>query len=322
MKCPNGHEYTNSLSSIRRGRRCPECAPSRRAETNLERFGAENPFASEIIKEKIRATNIERYGVPYPLQNEEIKRKLINTCMEKFGTKFAFVQPWVFEKIRKTMMEKYGAEYPLQVPDLFRKALRSSFSRKEIVLPNTKRTLHVMGFEDIAITRILSRKNPYLKRNIDESEIVVEDVPIFKYICDDNKQRTYYPDIHIKDTKLVYEIKSIFTFNFDARKNYLKFTQVANDGYILIVLIYESRKRLFDVWVFKPNKSPVSKRCKKLKQKIDFDKPICTGQTKIVFDDGQSENESNEINEHIDDDTISAIIDETIDEAENQIKSS
>jgi len=255
---------------------------------------------------------MERYGVHYPLQNEEIKRKVVDTCMKKFGVKFSFVQPWVFEKIRKVMMEKYGAEYPLQVPELFRKALRSSFSNKEITLPITKRTLHVMGFEDIAITRLLSRKNPYLKRNIDESEIIVgENVPIFKYTCDDNKQRTYYPDIYIKDTKLLYEIKSIFTFNFDARKNYLKFTQVANDGYMLIVLIYETRKRLFDVWIFRPNKSPVSRRGKKLKQKIEFDKPIFTEKPKIVFDDSNGLYEAN-------DDTVNLIISETIDEMESQ----
>lgn len=40
--------------------------------TNIERYGVENVFQCEEIKDKIKETNLERYGVEYPAQNEII----------------------------------------------------------------------------------------------------------------------------------------------------------------------------------------------------------------------------------------------------------
>lgn len=62
--------------------------------TNLERYGVENPFASEKIKEKIKRINLERHGVENPGQIEANKdtrfRKTRATCVEKYGTPLAF----------------------------------------------------------------------------------------------------------------------------------------------------------------------------------------------------------------------------------------
>ena len=40
-------------------------------DTNMERYGAENPFQNEDVKQKIRDTNMKTYGVPYAMQNAE-----------------------------------------------------------------------------------------------------------------------------------------------------------------------------------------------------------------------------------------------------------
>lgn len=53
--------------------------------TCLKKYGVENPFASEEIKEKIKNTNIEKYGCAVPTQNKDIYKKIINTNYEKYG---------------------------------------------------------------------------------------------------------------------------------------------------------------------------------------------------------------------------------------------
>lgn len=79
-------------------------------QTCLERFGAENPYASEIIKEKIKKTNLEKYGVENALEAEEIKEKIKNTNLERYGAENPFASEEIKEKSKKTKLEKYGDE--------------------------------------------------------------------------------------------------------------------------------------------------------------------------------------------------------------------
>ena len=39
-----------------------EKSKEKRRQTNLEKYGCENPFQSDEIKEKIKQTNLEKYG--------------------------------------------------------------------------------------------------------------------------------------------------------------------------------------------------------------------------------------------------------------------
>lgn len=112
--CVCGKEWKTSISNITRGRKCLSCKVERTIETNLERYGVENVFQSEEIKEKSKNTCVEKYGVTHPMKNAEILEKAKQTCLERYGKKFAFNQDYVYEKIRKTHKEKYGVEFPLQ----------------------------------------------------------------------------------------------------------------------------------------------------------------------------------------------------------------
>lgn len=57
----------------------------KRVNTNLEKYGATNPFGADVIKEKIVRTNMEKYGVPYTQQSKEVHEKTMATCLEKYG---------------------------------------------------------------------------------------------------------------------------------------------------------------------------------------------------------------------------------------------
>ncbi len=43
--------------------------------TNLKKYGVENPFSSDIIKERIKETNLKKYGVDNPFKSKIFKIK-------------------------------------------------------------------------------------------------------------------------------------------------------------------------------------------------------------------------------------------------------
>lgn len=84
----------------------------RAKETNLEKYGVENPFAAEEIKEKIKTTLIEQYGVENPSQNSYILEKRKNTCIDKYGVTNTLEATEVKQKIKNTNLIRYNAENP------------------------------------------------------------------------------------------------------------------------------------------------------------------------------------------------------------------
>lgn len=79
-------------------------------QTNLERYGVENPQQCEKIKEKTAKTNIKKYGYKCSLQNETIKQKTKNTNLKKYGVEYGFQSEEVKKKIKQTNLERYGFE--------------------------------------------------------------------------------------------------------------------------------------------------------------------------------------------------------------------
>ncbi|CCV01749.1 zinc-ribbon-containing protein [Invertebrate iridescent virus 22] len=114
FKCDKDHIFKMAYADIKRGRRCPQCAPNRRAKTNLEKYNAVNPFASPQIKEKIKLTCLEKYGVTHHMKLKEIRDKAAETNLKKIGVKYAFNTKETFDKIRQKCLERYGVEFPLQ----------------------------------------------------------------------------------------------------------------------------------------------------------------------------------------------------------------
>jgi hypothetical protein len=83
-------------------------------ETNIERYGFENANQSDIIKDKIKETNLEKYGVEHYLQTEDKQIKSKKTCIDKYGTEHANQSDIVKDKIKETNIERYGYENPNQ----------------------------------------------------------------------------------------------------------------------------------------------------------------------------------------------------------------
>ena len=104
-------------------------------QTNLERYGVENPFQSSEIKEKIKATNLEQYGVEKPCQSSEIKEKIKATNIKRYGFENPFQSPEMKDKIKATNIKRYGFENPFQSPEMKDKIKATNLQRYGVEYP-------------------------------------------------------------------------------------------------------------------------------------------------------------------------------------------
>lgn len=68
--------YPNSLLISEIGLQIQKDGLEKGKKTNLDRFGVENAFQSEMIKDKIKKDNLEKYGVEYNVQRPEVAAKI------------------------------------------------------------------------------------------------------------------------------------------------------------------------------------------------------------------------------------------------------
>lgn len=79
----------------------------KRAKTNLEKFGVENPFTSEVCKAKSRETSLRKYGVEYHTMTPEYKKFLSERAKHTTPEQ----RQEILAKQRQTMLERYGVPH-------------------------------------------------------------------------------------------------------------------------------------------------------------------------------------------------------------------
>ena len=79
-------------------------------QTNLKRYGVENPFQSEEKKNKIKETLIKKYGCDHPMHCKKIVNKLQQTNLKKYGNVCSLHGEDVSKLVKKNNIEKYGVE--------------------------------------------------------------------------------------------------------------------------------------------------------------------------------------------------------------------
>lgn len=98
-------------------------------QTCLEKYGVDNPFKSEEIKQRIEQTNLEKYGVKSFSQTDDFKEKCRQTNLEKYGVENPAQNPEIQEKMRKTNLERYGVEYASQTKEFQEKTRQTNLER-------------------------------------------------------------------------------------------------------------------------------------------------------------------------------------------------
>lgn len=92
------------------------CSNQKIKDVCVTKYGVENPFQVDFVKEKSKKTFNEKYGVNHQMEIKEVKDKIKKTCLERYGVD----HPSKSEEIKKRTIEntikKYGVEYTLKLP--------------------------------------------------------------------------------------------------------------------------------------------------------------------------------------------------------------
>jgi len=213
-------------------------------KTNNERYGCDNVFQNEEINNKIIKERKEKYGVEYHFQNPEYLKSIMEKTINNHassdeilnGYKYPTQLKKIKEKTKKTNNKRYGCDNPMQNKEVYEKSQKNMAKIKEYKMPSGD-IRKVRGYEPNAIKYLLNC-------NYDENDILTSavDIPSFKYIFD-GKSHTYYPDIYIKSSNIIIEVKSPYTYRVDFSKNMCKKKSVQNTEYN------------FQLWIFTSNNS-------------------------------------------------------------------
>ena len=144
-------------------------------QTNLERYGVENPLQSQEVQAKVKQTNLERYGVENVFSNADIQKDARDTRLQKYGTAVPFRCKDSVEKARKTNLERYGVEYPTQNEGVREKVKQTNLERYGVEYPTQNTEILTKSW----MTRITNNPDPFHSQG---------EIEILEWV------RQYYPD--------------------------------------------------------------------------------------------------------------------------------
>ncbi len=98
------------------------CASNKIKNTNLEKYGFENPIKNAEVINKSKKTCLNRYGTENAFESDVVKEKIKQTNLEKYGTENVFESDEIKEKIKKTNLVKYGCESVLSCEEIRNKS--------------------------------------------------------------------------------------------------------------------------------------------------------------------------------------------------------
>lgn len=171
-----------------------ECINKKRQLSIQDKYGVDNVFQLNDIKDKIKETNLELYGVENPQQNKEIKNKTENTNLERYGVKNPFQSELIKEKMKITNLKNYGTEHPSQNKDFLYKKLKNGAKINYID------HLYYQG----------SYEKEFILKYKDKIKIE-NGLSVEYYYLDEKK--IYHSDFYLPEYNLVIEIKSTYWYN-------------------------------------------------------------------------------------------------------------
>ena len=102
---------------------------SKQKQTNLKKYGVEQPLMSEDIQHKSKLTNLKKYGTEYYQQSDIGKMQIKQNNIEKYGVEYPFKDNEFQQKIQKHIIEKYGVTSTMQLDWVKEKHLQSIKSK-------------------------------------------------------------------------------------------------------------------------------------------------------------------------------------------------
>lgn len=254
-------------------------------QTNLNKYGVENPSQRDEIKEKKKKTKkenfgdenynnrnkykntcIDKFGFENVFQNEVIKEKIKKSNLEKYGVEF-FSQTEEYKEIyKKTSIERYGVEYPLQSKEIREKGKITNIkkygvehsSQNSDIKEKTLKNLFLKKYYTMPSGKIITIQGyenhtlDILLENHKEDDLIVSDKEIENiigkiwYFGENNKKHRYYPDLYCISENKIYETKSDYTFLLDLCDNKLKMEACKKNGIDFVFYIFNKKRQLLN----------------------------------------------------------------------------
>jgi hypothetical protein len=114
-----GVENPSQLDSIKEKKR----------DTFTKNWGVDHPSKSDIIKEKKRETFQDRFGVDNPFQSDNIREKIKITNIINLGVENPSQSKYIKEKKRETFIENWGVDHPLKSSKIKEKIINSNLEK-------------------------------------------------------------------------------------------------------------------------------------------------------------------------------------------------
>ena len=217
--CGNDNIFLNFKKGYKNGcckKHMNKLAYEVRKNSLLKKYGIENPFQLEKIKEKSKETRLKKYGDEHYTNLEKSRQ----TCLEKYGVEYSFQSRNIRNKSKNTMLIKYGVENAAQNIDIYNKGLKTRFL--------------IHKFRDTNLWYQGTYELDFLNKYYDKFDNIQRG-PSIKYIFS-GKNKVYFPDFYIPLLNLIIEIKSSWTLEIDAEIEEKKKATISNGFNYLMIL--------------------------------------------------------------------------------------
>lgn len=235
----------------------------KRIETNISRFGCENPFANDNIKDKITETMRIKYGFDHHMMNPDKKEQVKETNLEKYGYENVSQVPEFKDKIKNTNLDKYGYAHATQHPEVKSKILDTMIANGNARIfdgLNSKQWAEKTGYCLSRFNQLVREygfevaKNMYRTDSYTSLELRFQDF-LEEYSLSYNSQKrvnfndTYYiPDFTID--RLLVECDGLYWHSDECRPNYYhinKKTTYDSLGYNSLFFREDEIREKFDI---------------------------------------------------------------------------
>lgn len=218
----------------------------KRKNTNLEKYGVDNQFQSEIVKNQIKNKILEKYGVDNPAKSITIQEKIKNTSIIKYGEHCSLMNENIKNKIKTTLYKRYGVVHPSKI-NLNEKAKK--ITPQDIQVLNEKFTLkkisEIFGTSESWAAKNL-KKGGYIPKYFNYSFLEQEVKDYFTNIelitSSRNIINPYELDIYIPSHNLAIEINGNYWHSEHIRKDklyHLKKTNLCKEKGIHLIHVWE-----------------------------------------------------------------------------------
>jgi uncharacterized C2H2 Zn-finger protein len=186
-------------------------------QTCQEKWGVDNVFQVEEIKEKSKQTCLKNNGVEYSLQSNEIRGRGKQTKKEKYGNENYNNR----EKSKQTCLKNNGVEWCQQNIEIFLKTQKTRFKINQYKDTNL---YYRASFE-------LDFLNKFYSLYQD-----IQNGPSLKYKFDE-KNKIYFPDFYIPSLNLIVECKNSYLVKKDKKQIKAKERAAIASGFNYIMIV-------------------------------------------------------------------------------------